>query len=596
MRQRLRQWGWLILAALPAGMAAQETRNPPARPPVRPAEPPGDWSMPGRDAAVTRFSPLNQITPANVANLKVHWSFSTGSLKGHEGNPLVVGGRLFLPTPHPVAVYAFDLDHPGDPPLWKYAPVSRDPAPFVCCEATSRGIAWHPSGKLYVPLFPGDLAAIDAKTGKEIWRVRNGDPRVGLTMPAAPLVIGDIVVAGVAGGEFGARGYLTAYDALNGRLLWRGYSTGPDSDLLLEGPANTNYPAHLGRDLGVTTWSADSWRHGGGATWGWLSADPDLGLIYYGTGAPAPLNPAQRAGDNKWTSSIIAREVKTGRIRWALQLTPRDAFGYDGSNENLLADLTVAGRPVKALIHFDRNGFAYTIDRTSGRLLVAEKYGPANWATKVDPGTAVPTLDPAFSAPGKRTGVCPSIMGMKTFQPAAWSPASKLFFVPLNNLCMDIEPVPVSYTPGQPFLGTTVRLVTGPGGNRGRFIAWDATTGTIAWEAREPWPVMSGALATAGGLVFYGTLDGWLKALDAQSGRELWRFKAPSGFVGNPITFMAPDGRQYLAIISGVGGWPSLGMNPSPTAKPTDGLGAVGGFADLGRVTNPGGVLLVFGL
>ena len=507
-----------------------------------------------------------------------------------------MGSRLFLHTPHPVAVYAFDLDRPGDPPLWKYAPASRDPAPFVCCEAASRGIAWHPSGKLYVPLFPGDLAAIDAKTGKEIWRVRNGDPRVGLTMPAAPLVIGDVVVAGVAGGEFGARGYLTGYDALTGRLLWRGYSTGPDSDVLLAGPANANYPAYQGRDLGITTWSADSWRQGGGATWGWLSADPDLGLVYYGTGAPAPLNPAQRAGDNKWTSSIIAREVATGRIRWALQLTPRDAFGYDGSNENLLVDLTVAGRPVKALVHFDRNGFAYTIDRTSGRLLVAEKFGPTNWATKVDPGTAIPTIDPAFSAPGKRTGVCPSIMGMKTFQPAAWSPTSRLFFVPLNNLCMDIESVPATYVAGQPFLGATVRLTPGPGGNRGRFIAWDATTGTIAWEARETWPVMSGALATAGGLVFYGTLDGWLKALDGQSGRELWRFKAPSGFVGNPITFLAPDGRQYLAIVSGVGGWPALGMNPSPTAKPTDGLGAVGAFADLGRATNPGGVLLVFGL
>jgi PQQ-dependent dehydrogenase (methanol/ethanol family) len=318
--------------------------------------------------------------------------------------------------------------------------------------------------------------------------------------------------------------------------------------------------------------------------------------VYYGTGAPAPLNSLQRAGDNKWTSSIMARELNTGRVRWALQLTPADAFGYDASNENLLVDLTVAGRPVRALVHFDRNGFAYTIDRATGRLLVAEKFGPANWATAVNLASGAPIQDPVYAGPGKRTGVCPSIMGMKTLQPAAWSPTTKLFYVPANNLCMDIEPLPATFTPGRAFLGATIRLTPGPGGNRGRFLAWDAATGAIAWEVREPFPVYGGALATAGGLVFYGTLDGWLKALDAQTGREVWRFKAPSGFVGNPMAFAGEDGRMYIAIMSGVGGWPALALTAGPGAKATDGLGAVGAFADLARVTNPGGVLLVFGL
>lgn len=581
----------LLSAGGPAGLGGQ----------VRPAAPPqavapGDWAFPSHDLAATRFSPLNQLTARNVAGLKLLWSYSTGSLKGHEGNPLVVGGRLYLHTPHPTVVVAFNLEDPDAPVLWRYAPQLRDTALSLCCDVGSRGLAWHPAGRLYVPLFPGDLAAVDTRTGREIWRVRNGNPRLGVTMQAAPLVVGDVVIVGVGGGEFGARGYLTAYDAANGRLLWRAYSTGPDTETLAAGPANVSYPSHQDRGLGTGTWQGDGWARGGGATWGWLTYDPDLDLVYYGTGAPAPLNASQRPGDNKWTSSILARELKTGKLRWALQLTPHDPFGYDGSNENILADLTVAGRPVKALVHFDRNGFAYTLDRTTGRLVVAEKYGPANWATGVDLGSGLPALDPKYVGAEPKTGVCPSLMGMKTFQPAAFSPVTRLFYVPVNNLCMDFQPTVATFAPGQPYLGATVRLTPGPGGNRGRFIAWDAVTGSIAWEAREAFPVFSGVVATAGGVVFYGTLDGWLKAVDATTGQLLWRFRTPSGIVGNPITFAGPDGRQYVAVVSGVGGWPALGLLAGATSKPSDGLGAVGAFADLVRYTNPGGVLLVFGL
>jgi PQQ-dependent dehydrogenase (methanol/ethanol family) len=567
------------------------------RPPAGGTPAPTDWAAPGGDVALTRHSPLTQITPANIADLRVAWSFATGSIRGHEGNPLVVGSRLFLHTPHPNAVYAFDLEHPGGAPLWKYsAPPSRDPALAVCCDVTSRGIGWHPSGKLYVPLFPGDLAALDATTGKEIWRVRNGDPRTGLTMPAAPLVAGDIVVVGVAGGEFGARGYLTAYDALTGKLLWRAYSTGTDQDVGIAGPANPHYPSHQGGDLGTSTWTGDSWRRGGGATLGWLSHDPDLGLVYYGTGAPAPLNPDQRTGDNKWTSSLVARELATGRVRWALQLTPRDAWGFDASNESILTDLTLDGRPVKALVHFDRNGFAYTVDRVSGRVLRAEKFGPVNWASRVDLQTATPLVDPRYlPATGRKvSGVCPALAGMKGLAPAAYAPETGLFYVPVNNLCMDIEPTAAAFTAGQPFLGATVRMTRGPGGNRGRFIAWDAVTGAIAWEAREPFPVLGGALVTASGLVFYGTLDGWLKALDARTGQELWRFKTPSGIVGNPISFLSPDGRQQIAVVSGVGGWAAPALTAPPNASPTAGLGVAAILADLLQQVNPGGVLLVF--
>ena len=349
--------------------------------------------------------------------------------------------------------------------------------------------------------------------------------------------------------------------------------------MLIDGPANTNYASHRGRDLGVSTWPAGGWQTGGGTASGWISYDPALDLVYYGTDQAAPGTPAQRPGENKWASTIFAREVQTGRVRWAFQLTPNDAWGYGGSNENILVDLPGTGGPLRALVHFDRNGFAYTMDRATGKVLVAEKYGPANWARVVDLTTGLPSLQPHGAGPA---GTCPASIGTKFLQPAAFSPLTGLFYLPLNNLCMDRKHQPVAYLPGRPFLGTTDSIRPGPGGNRGRFIAWNASNATIAWEVREPWAVAGGALTTAGGVVFYGTLEGWIKALDQRTGKELWRFKAPSGIVGNPIAFTGPGGRQYIAVLSGVGGW----WSRSGVGVPTDSVAA----------TAPEGVLLVFGL
>lgn len=598
----------LALATLvPAALAAQRA---PAAPPAGPS--PGDWQLPGRDPALTRYSPLDQITAANVAQLHAAWSFSTGALRAHEGNPLVVGATLFLETPYPNTVFALDLAQPGAPMKWSYSgplpgtasrgtrPEQRIPPlmPTGCCDVGTRGLAYHPSGKLYVPLLSGELAALDAATGREIWRVRNSDYRAGATLASAPLVVRNLVLVGVSGAEYGVRGSLTAYDALTGRLVWRGWSTGPDSEVLLDGPANTAYPSHQGRDLGVATWAGDGWRQGGGTTSGWLSYDATLDLIYYGTDQPAPGNPSLRPGDNKWTSSIFARDAATGRVRWAYQVTPHDEWGFGGSNENILVDLVLRGAPVKALVHFDRNGFAYTIDRTSGRVLLAEKYGPANWARAVDLNAGIPQRDPRYAAPAPApapppapgappiapatSGICPGSIGAKFLQPAAFSPLTNLFYVPLNNLCMELRTGPAVYVEGQPFGGATIRMIPGPGGTRGRFIAWDAAAATIAWEIKEPLAVAGGALATAGGLVFYGTMDGWLKAVDQRTGRELWKFKTPSGIVGNPLAFQGPDGKEYIAVLSGMGGWWGLGAN--------------GAFPDLSGITNLGGVLLVFGL
>lgn len=603
--------GCAALACLVLTLPAVAQRRPAPQPPSGP--PPGEWPSSGRDYSLTRYSALDQISTANVAQLRPVWTFSTGALRGHEGNPLVVGSMMFVHTPYPNAVYALDLSQAGAPMKWRYTAPLPGPAPRAppgesarippmptgCCDVGSRGLAWHPSGKVYVPLLSGELAALDAATGREIWRVRNADPRVGATLAAAPLVAQDLVIAGVSGAEYGVRGYLTAYDAMTGRLVWRGYSTGPDSEVLIDGPANPNYSSHQGRDLGVSSWGGDGWQRGGGTASGWISYDPGLNLIFYGTDQPAPGNPAQRPGDNKWTSSILARDLTTGRVRWAFQMTPHDEWGYGGSNENILAELTIQGAPVKALVHFDRNGFAYTLDRRTGRVLVAERFGPANWARAVDLSNGLPQRDPQYAAPAPsappgagtarravpgpaRTGICPGSIGIKFLQPAAFSPLTNLFYLPLNNLCMELRISPVSYVPGALYSGATIRMSAGPGGNRGRFIAWDAAAASIAWEVKEPLAVASGALTTAGGLVFYGTLDGWLKALDQRTGRELWRFKTPSGIIGSPIAFTGPDGKEYVAVLSGIGGWWGLGAN--------------GAFPDLAAVSNPGGVLLVFGL
>ena len=595
-----------FLLAIPT--AAQ--RRP--APPVTGGPPAGDWQSAGRDYALTRYSPLDQISTANVAQLRPVWSFSTGALRGHEGNPLVVGPLMFVHTPYPNAVYALDLSQAGAPVKWRYtAPAARARAtqpgeppripalPTGCCDVGSRGLAWHPSGKVYVPLLSGELAALDAATGREIWRVRNADPKLGATLAAAPLVVQDLVIAGVSGAEYGVRGYLTAYDALSGRLVWRGYSTGPDSDVLIDGAPNPNYVSHQGRDLGVSTWGGEGWRQGGGTASGWISYDPDLNLIYYGTDQPAPGNPAQRPGDNKWTSSILARDATTGKVRWAFQMTPHDEWGYGGSNENILVDLTIHGAPVKALVHFDRNGFAYTLDRGTGRVLVAERFGPANWARAVDLSSGLPQRDPQYAAPAPSAPPGAGAARRATARAGHGGHLSRKHRhqVPrAGGVLAAHQPVlPAAQQslhgaqdqlghlhPGEPYSGATIKMAAGPGGNRGRFIAWDAAAASIAWEVKEPLAVASGALTTAGGLVFYGTLDGWLKALDQRTGRELWRFKTPSGIIGSPIAFSGPDGKEYIAVVSGIGGWWGLGAN--------------GAFPDITSVSNPGGVLLVFAL
>ena len=576
--------------------------------------PEGEWWMTGRDYSLQRFSPLAQINTSNVANLKAAWTFSTGTLRGHEGNPLVVGNVMYVHTSFPNNVYALDLSKEGAPQIWKYAPnQSPDAIPIACCDLVNRGTAYHPSGKIYIQLLQGELAAIDAKSGKELWKAKHPDHsgagveangyKQGATMTNAPIVIGDIVIAGISGGEFGVRGRVSAFDANTGKHVWTAYSTGPDSEVMIEGDANPNYASHKGKDLGVSTWQGDEWKRGGGTTWGWYSYDPELNLLYYSVGNPGTWNPDQRPGDNKWSMSMFARNPQTGKAKWVYQMTPHDEWDYDGVNENVLFEK--GGQ--KLLAHFDRNGIAYTVDRTNGKVVVANAFGPINWAKNAGTGTpvegvvttGVPVKDPKFGTSSKKNGegICPAAIGFKDQQPSAYSPITGLFYVPANHICMDYEGVEVKYTAGQPYVGAIVRMFTGPGGNRGRFIAWDPMTGKQVWEIKENLAAYGGVLTTAGGVVFYGTMEGWLKAVDQKTGKVLWKFKTPSGIIGNPMTYKAPDGKQYVAVLSGIGGWAGIGVAAGIGAEdPTAGLGALGAFGDAGQFSTQGGVLTVFGL
>ncbi len=567
---------------------------------------PNQWVIQTGDYANQRYSKLDQINKENVGKLQVAWTFSTGVLRGHEGSPLVVGNMMYVHAPFPNTVFALDLDKEGQI-VWKYEP-KQDPdvIPVMCCDTVNRGVAYA-EGKIFLHQADTTVVALDAKTGKVIWSVKNGDPKKGETNTATVLPVKDKVIVGISGGEFGVRGSVTAYSMADGKLLWRGYSMGPDSDTLIDPEKTTHLGKPVGKDSGLTTWEGDQWKIGGGTTWGWYSYDPEENLIYYGSGNPSTWNPTQRPGDNRWSMTIFARDVDTGMTKWVYQMTPHDEWDYDGVNEMILTEQDFGGKSRKLLTHFDRNGFGYTLDRVTGELLVAEKYDPAvNWATEVvmDPKSEQygrPQVVAQYSTEKNgedvnSTGICPAALGTKDQQPAAYSPKTELFYVPTNHVCMDYEPFRVSYTAGQPYVGATLSMYPAPGshGGMGNFIAWDNKEGKIKWSLPEKFSVWSGALATAGNVVFYGTLEGYLKAVDADSGKELYRFKTPSGVIGNVMTY-SHGGKQYVAVLSGVGGWAGIGLAAGLT-NPNEGLGAVGGYAALSDYTALGGTLTVFSL
>lgn len=562
---------------------------------------PQNWAAQAGNYANWRHSDLMLIDRSNVAQLKLSWQLSTGAQHGHEGGVLVVGDTLYLHTPYPNRVTAINLgDHSEK---WHYDPQQDESAlAILCCDSVSRGLAYG-GGMIFMQQTDTTLVALDAETGAEKWKVKNGNPALGASSTNAPHVFDKYVITGIAGGEYGLLGYITAYDLQTGKLVWRGYSAGTDEMMLIDAEHTQTWKdgamTAVGADSSLATWHGDQWKIGGGTTWGWYSYDPDLRLLYYGSGNPSTWNPAQRPGDNKWSMSLFARDIDTGKVRWVYQMTPHDEWDYDGVNEVILFDgKDASGQDRKLLVHFDRNGFAYTLDRATGALLVAEKYDPSvNWATQIDMKSGRPQVvsefSPAESGEDETTsGICPASIGAKNEAPAAYAPEQGLLVVPSNHLCMDYETFAVEYEAGKPFTGASYTMHPVPGSEAalGNLIAWDPIAGKIRWSMPEPLPLWGGVLTTASGLAFYGTLDGHLKSRDVHSGELLWTSEPlPSGVVGNVSTWSNQD-HQFVGVLTGIGG----------LANDKDGIGAMlpkTGNESLSEPAQPAyGSLVVFSL
>jgi alcohol dehydrogenase (cytochrome c) len=554
--------------------------------------------MPAKNYASTRYSNLDQINTTTVKSLKLAWTFSTGLTRGHEAAPLVVNNTMYIVTPWPNLLYALDLTKPGAPMKWVYRPnPSASSQGVACCDVVNRGAAYS-NGRIFYNTLDVQTVAVDANTGHEVWKTKLGDINAGESMTMAPVVVKGMVIVGNSGGEFGVRGWLAGLDASNGKVAWRAYATGPDKDVLIGPNFKPFYPSERGQDLGVKTWQGDSWKIGGGAGWSWISYDDQLDLIYYGTSNPGPWNPELRPGDNKWTCTLFARRPTTGEAIWAYQYMPHDEHDYDAVNENILLDLTIGGRARKVLAHPDRNARMYIIDRTNGEVISAEAFAFQNTTDYVDLKTGRPKMND-----GKHTGfrtvrdICPAPPGGKDWQPSAFSPRTGFIYIPHNNLCYEQQGTQANFIAGTPYVGMNLRIYPGPGGNRGEMSAWDPVNAKTVWAVKEDLPAWSGAVVTAGDIVFYGTMDGWFKALSARDGTLLWQFKTGSGIIGQPITYKGPDGKQYIAVLSGVGGW--AGAVVAGGLNPKDGTAAAG-FAnvmsDLGKHTTTGGMLYVFSL
>jgi lanthanide-dependent methanol dehydrogenase len=570
----------LRLASL---LAAALFSTPPARANdqlIEMAKNPKDWVMPLGNYAGHRYSALDQINESNVGKLQVAWMFSTGVLRGHEGSPLKIGNRLYLVTPFPNNVFALDLNEPGKI-AWRYEPKQDPSVPNVmCCDTVNRGLAYG-DGKLYLNQADTTLVALDANSGAALWKTVNGDPKKGETGTAAPLVVKDKVIVGISGGKFGARCHLTAYDSKTGTRAWRAYTVGTDAEILFDPDKTTVLGEPAGEGSSLKSWHGEDWQHSGGCAWGWITYDPDLNLIYYGTGAPAPANAAQRPGDNRWTSSIIARDADTGVARWVYQTTPHDEWSFGATSESILVDLPVNGVTRKALVQFNQNGLAYTLDRATGELLSAEKFeAKTNWTKRVNVATDSPTygrpiLDKKFSpeASGQDVDtkdICPYDLGPKGIAPASFDSERLQFIVPANLMCMNLEPYKTRYMTelilqGFAYTGTSVARHTIPDrdNGQGNLVAWDLARNQVVWDAPQQTTVTSGILETKGGIAFFATPEGDFSAVRTSDGKQFYNFKTGSGIVGNVIAF-EHKGKEFIGVFVGVNTWSGAGTGPFP--------------------------------
>lgn len=500
-----------------------------------PSREPGEWLTYHGSYDAQRFSRLDQINTSNVARLSEAWRLYLPVPHGFETTPLVADGVMYITTGGHTAVHALDATTGRE--LWHYtAQVPKDvPA---CCDWVNRGVAIG-GGKVFFVTLDAKLVALDAMTGKAVWQQTLADYRDGYTSTVAPLFVNDKVIAGISGGEYGIRGFLDAYDATTGKRAWRFWT--------IPGPGQ---PGH-------DTWGGkDTWRTGGGPTWVTGAYDPELDLLYWTVGNPAPdFNGEVRPGDNLYTNSVLALDPDDGKLRWHFQWTPHDVWDYDGVNEVILADLTVDGRPVKALIHADKNAHFYVLDRTNGRFIKAAPFARQTWAKQIDAKTGRPVVNPPAKLSPAMEPLCPGPAGAKEWNHMAFSPVTGMAYIPVIENCAVFRTGQAFYRTGLPFWGSVADAgALGPGESSGRMLALNATTLEKAWETKTEWPVLSGVLATAGSLVFWGEADGKLHASDAKTGKDVWTHQAPMGMHAPPITY-AIGGKQYVAFPVGWGGW-----------------------------------------
>lgn len=531
------------------------------------------WSMYGKGYDQTRFSPLDQINTDNVSDLKVAFMYPLGVLEAFEGTPIMVNNTLYVTTPMgPKHVFALDAVT-GERKWQRDFEIPSDVQRFACCGIVNRGVSYA-NGKVFVGTLDGRLIAMDAETGETAWEKQAVDYKQGSVITSPPLIVGNKVITGFGGGEYGARGAIIAFDVDSGEQVWR-TETIPETEEV------------------TSTWKGDSWRTGGAAAWFTGSYDPEASLIYYGTSNPSPWAAAVRGPDesdfgnmsNLYSASSLAIDPETGEIKWHYQTTPYDAWDYDGTNEHVLANLTIDGEEVPVAMKADRNGFFYVMNRESGELVSAEKFMPTNWAEKIDMQTGMPVENPDNrpKVGHEAEGVHPSFLGGKNWEPMSFNPNTGLVYIPANDLTMDMSATDeVEYNRGLFYLGAEWEMVTGPTGSPGHLLAWDPVEQKEAWRVPQKFPINGGTLTTGGNLVFFGNLEGEFAAFNAESGDKLWSFNAGSGINSGPMTYQI-DGKQYVALTVG-----------RPTVIP----GFVGG--DLGKqmvdATPPGGMLVVFEL
>ena len=579
----------IILLAVSGGVVANEEL-------LSLEQDPAIWIMPNQNYAGWNYSPLDQINRSNVADLQVAWTFQTGITDSHEAQPLVIGNTMYVLTPKPNTLYALDLTRDGVI-KWSFAPEmdTERAGALACCGAQTRGMTYG-DGKIFFNTLDGQLFAVDAESGEVVWQTQVADLDIGETTTTNPLVVNENIIVGNEGGERGVRGWAAAYDLNTGEEKWKFYSTGPNEEMGIGERFQPFYADDQVEEPGLDSWYEDSWQLGGGTNWGYWTYDPELNLFYYGTSNCAPWNPDYRRDpavapafdiyQNKYCASLLARDADTGELVWAYSITPQDQWDFDEPGQNFLIDLEIDGELRQTIVKPARNGFFYIFDRATGEILVEPwTYTNVNWAERIDMETGRPVVeDDAVMYTGIEIPICPFIAGNNWFNDA-YSPRTGLVYFAAENRCSTLTGVEGEFTPGENYILMEFgESYTGPGGWLGELQAWDPVTGEKVWgiksEAeRNNKPV----LATAGDLVFQGTDQGMFRGLDALTGEHLWDFRTGSDFRNSPISYIGPDGKQYIAVIaSRAPSDPEIGEETPPD--------------DAGRYRRTGSTLYVFGL